>query len=154
MVQAKTATLQKQGSWEAFGGADDSGVQVCGAINTEDADRIFVIKRYSGSRDLTVQILRSSWRISEQRMAVNMRFDFYPPWEAEALPVPPDGVRLRIPDELADAFVREFASSKVLRISFSGGGQPWELSLTGSPSVSRAMIECASKFERSPTNRR
>ena len=153
-AQSKTATLQKQGRWEAFGGMDDSGTQVCGAINTEEADRVFVIKRYAGSRDLTIQMLRNTWRISDQRVATNIRFDFFPPWEAEALPAPPDGLRLRIPEELADAFMREFASSQVLRVSFPAGDQAWELPLAGSPVISRTMLDCSRKLDGAPATRR
>lgn len=153
-AQSKTATLQKQGRWEAFGGTDDSGTQVCGVINTEEADRVFVIKRYAGSRDLTVQMLKNTWRISDRRVATNIRFDFYPPWEAEALPAPPDGLRLRIPEELAASFMREFGSSQVLRISFPAGDQTWELPLAGSPVISRTMLECSGKLDGAPATRR
>lgn len=148
----KTATLQKQGRWEAFGGTDDAGARVCGVINTEDADRVFAVKRYAGSRDLAVQMLKDGWRIAaDQRVALVLRFDSYPPWEVEALPAPPDGLRLRIPQDLADAFIREFGSSRTLHVTFtSNNDQPWALALAGSPQVSRAMVECAAKLDSPP----
>lgn len=151
-IHAKTVTLQKQGLWEAFGGPDDAGTAVCGIITGESVDRVFIIKRYAGNKALTIELLKEGWHTAADKpVAAALRFDLFQPWAVEALAIPPDGLRFRVPGEMADAFLREFAAAKALRVIFpKNNDQAWELALTGNQAVARAMQECAARLDAPP----
>ena len=148
-AEARTTLIKKQGSWEAFGGTDESGTPLCGIITAEAVDRVFIVKRYPNTKVLVLQMLKEGWRISpDQQTAATMRFDLFPPWEVEALAMPPDGIRFTIPEELADAFLKEFGSAKTMRIAFpKNGDQAWELAVAGNQLMVSTMLECAVKLD-------
>lgn len=146
---AETSTIQKVGVWEAFGGTDNGGTPVCGVITAGAENRIFTIKQYLGSKGFTLQIFKGGWRIPEgQRVDVSIRFDSYDPWTAQASALPPDGIRVSIPQNLAEAFLREFSGANKLRVTFpKGSEQPWEGGLSGSAAVTLTMLDCVIKME-------
>ena len=145
---ADTYAIQRSGYWTAFGGTDDEKQPLCGIVATGEEGRVFTIKRWAEQDHFTLQIFKESWRIPKgEEIRVRLRFDDMEDWSALADALPPDGIALTVPDNRAEAFLREFAMANTFEMSFPDGNEtPWAGNLSGSAAITMAFLRCVEKL--------
>ena len=145
---AGTYVIQRAGYWTAFGGTDDAGERLCGIVATGEEGRVFTIKRWADQDHFTLQIFKESWRIPKgEEIRVRLRFDRMEEGSALADSLPPDGIALTVPDNRAEAFLREFAMANTFEMSFPDGNEtPWAGNLSGSATITMAFLRCVEKL--------
>jgi len=144
---AETKTLQRAGSWEAFGGTTTKGRGVCG-ISAEPAGRYFGLKLFAGIDTFTIQMGTREWKLEDGRkIPLTLRFDANPTWRATGTAFHFDdgdaGLQFDVNRSEIDNFAREFRDSSKLHIQFENNVLPqWVMGLEGTMAVNGAFQSC------------
>lgn len=140
---ADTRDLAREGPWTAFGGTSESGVPVCGIIESGRNGRSIAVKWFRGDDTLTFQIFKDSWHIRDgAKFRISMEMDDNGAWTARATGSG-NHLDFAIPLSKADLWEKEFRESDRIRIQFPDGGEdPWVGDLNGSDAIMDHMIRC------------
>jgi hypothetical protein len=151
---ADTKTLQRAGSWEAFGGTTTKGLGVCG-ISAEPAGRYFGLKLYAGYETFTIQLGTSQWKsliVEGEKLSLTLRFDNNAVWNATGTAFlfedGDPGLQFHVNVSEINNFGREFRTSSKLVLQFDGNRVPqWVLGLEGTMQLYAAFQNCMDRLK-------
>ena len=119
---------------------------LCGIRSSGGNGRMFFIKWFKGSEDLTVQIFKEGWSIPANVTAeIVMRFDRSAPWTVTSRPLDKAGNMLQftIKHDTVRDFTRSFTQSSTMVIDFPGGSEAsWEARLNGNSAAINLLAKC------------
>jgi hypothetical protein len=145
-ASAETKSLQRAGSWEAFGGTTTNGRGVCG-VSAEVSKHYFGVKFYAGNDTFTIQLGTGQWTAENgEKVALTMQLDNNPIWRATGtifhFEDGDTGLQYSVKRDELDNFVREFRTSSVLKLDYKGRFPPWTMGLEGTMAVYGAFQTC------------
>jgi hypothetical protein len=140
---AKTQDFAHSGVWDAFGGTDDQGNEVCGVSTHLNDGSDFLIKRYENDSNYVVQAYNSNWSLSFARADVSLTMGNNTPWTANAAVLrSTHGLEFTVPLLKTIDFLDEFSSSDSMVYVMGTNKVRWSMSLDGSDVVAKSFQDC------------